>query len=619
MTFSQPTEYKNDFSRETEYKRAAMKTQSAVIKAFEINKDPGIYGTFAEIGAGQETVNFFYKAGLASQTVAKSMSAYDMTVSDEIYGKQSRYVSKERLLTMLDREYRLLEKRLKKKSGDKSRFFVFAETATTGTQSESLSVSRHRHAWMGLRFQANPLEPPSDIVFHVNCLDNSRLEQHESLGVLGVNLIHAGFHFKNRPKKLISLLTDNLSGYRKVEIQSLSCQGPAFKSLSWTGQDKRAGGGKISTKKEPKTGPLATWLNMEVLRQNLSPLAFFPTEKGSEFFPDAAFGKTPVILYKNKSVIRDFQENRERIFQALSLQPSDRPSDGNHLESATPQNQREQKSPLAFKVFSVFDPKKDQLGRNHIDKAQAPGKQLRLFELAQNPHHRNKRLVFTAEKLLSLCKGPLPLLKVEHFGGTKNHRADGAKGFAVKENTSGKGNTQTSGPPIEPTLKKESTTDKARQTEPLPVFFTPKGLSPAFFHTKLQELCRKGVSVLTASDLPLDNLRELVSLYIKGPLVFVVQADTKLFSPFAQTGGMAPASSKASVEGENLKMKQKKLAWDEGTQSLGEDFDRHPRNEGKAGFAQNAKARECRKSKSLLTFLGALFDKGTKLVVLDRK
>ena len=91
-----------------------MKRQTTIDKAFEINKNPRIYGSFAEIGAGQETVNFFYKAGMASQTVAKSMSAYDMIVSNEIYGKQSRYVCKNRLYTMLDHEYRLLKRRLEK-------------------------------------------------------------------------------------------------------------------------------------------------------------------------------------------------------------------------------------------------------------------------------------------------------------------------------------------------------------------------------------------------------------------------------------------------------------------------------------------------------------------------
>ena len=101
--------------------------QTSIGKAFEINKNPKIYGTFAEIGAGQETVNFFYRAGLASQTVAKSMSAYDMTVSDQIYGKQNRYVCKNRLMTMLDHEYRLLEKRLKKKTGRSKPVFCFCQ------------------------------------------------------------------------------------------------------------------------------------------------------------------------------------------------------------------------------------------------------------------------------------------------------------------------------------------------------------------------------------------------------------------------------------------------------------------------------------------------------------
>ena len=127
-----------------------MKGQTSLGKAFEINKNTGIYGTFAEIGAGQETVNFFYKAGLASQTVAKSMSAYDMTVSDEIYGKQNRYVCKDRLINMLNHEYRLLDKRLKKKQGDKTCFFAFATTAATSNKKANTVVSNNQHAWMGV-------------------------------------------------------------------------------------------------------------------------------------------------------------------------------------------------------------------------------------------------------------------------------------------------------------------------------------------------------------------------------------------------------------------------------------------------------------------------------------
>ena len=271
-----------------------MKWQTTIGKAFEINKDAGIYGTFAEIGAGQETVNFFYKAGLASQTVAKSMSAYDMTVSDEIYGKQNRYVCKERLVTMLNREYHLLERRLKRKAGNKTCFFAFATTAATSTKRKDSLFSNNQHAWMGLRFQTKPLQAFNDIIFHVNCLDKSRLQQHEALGILGVNLVYAGFHCKNNPKKLISSLTENLSDSR-IEIHGMSCIGPAFKQFST---------------------PL---VNLESLSQNLSSMVFFPDSEHCEFLSDIVFEKSLVILYGDPNLRKNFKEKKAGFLKSLSL------------------------------------------------------------------------------------------------------------------------------------------------------------------------------------------------------------------------------------------------------------------------------------------------------------
>ncbi len=269
-------------------------SQTTIGKAFEINKNHGIYGTFAEIGAGQETVNFFYKAGGASQTVAKSMSAYDMTVSDEIYGKQNRYVCRERLITMLNHEYRLLEKRLKRKIGKTTRFFAFAVTAATSTKKKDSRFSNSQHAWMGLRFQAQPRQDFNDIVFHVNCLDKNRLQQHEALGVLGVNLIYAGFYFKSRPKKLLSSLIESLSGSR-IEIHGMSCSGPAFKGLS----------------------PIS--INLEILSQNLSSFAFFPDKKTCAFLSDSVFNKSLVILYGDKLLARHFKSKKKGCLKTLSL------------------------------------------------------------------------------------------------------------------------------------------------------------------------------------------------------------------------------------------------------------------------------------------------------------
>ena len=272
-----------------------MKSQTTIGKAFEINKDAGIYGAFAEIGAGQETVNFFFKAGLASQTVAKSMSAYDMTVSDQIYGKQNRYVCKDRLLTMLNHEYHLLDKRLKRKIGKKTRFFVFATTAVTSTRKKGNISSEKQQAWMGLRFQAKPGQAFNEILFHVNCLDKNRLQQHEALGILGVNLIYSGFHWTNHPEKLISSLKENLS-HSRIEIHAMSCLGPAFKSVS------------------------APALNLELLSQRLSSMAFFPSEKKSEFLLDATFDKSLLILYGVEHLANNFQKEKSKYLKSLDLE-----------------------------------------------------------------------------------------------------------------------------------------------------------------------------------------------------------------------------------------------------------------------------------------------------------
>lgn len=275
-----------------------MNQQTSLGKAFEINKKTNIYGTFAEIGAGQETVNFFYRAGLASQTVAKSMSAYDMTFSDEIYGKQDRYVCKDRLLTMLKHEYRLLEKRLKKKSGDKTCFFVFATTAVTSSKKDKSAFTNNQHAWMGLRFQTQPGGNFNDIVFHVNCLDKSRLQQHSALGILGVNLIYGGFYHKNNPKKFIESLTENLTDSR-LEIHGMACSGPDLKKFN------------------------SSFLNLETLSQGLSSLVFFPNEKSSEFLSDIIFNKTPVIVFGGPDLAKKFEKKKPQFFKKTGLKENE--------------------------------------------------------------------------------------------------------------------------------------------------------------------------------------------------------------------------------------------------------------------------------------------------------
>ncbi|MBN8248446.1 MAG: TonB-dependent receptor, partial [Verrucomicrobia bacterium] len=126
-------------------------------KALQINLDPSKYGVFAEIGAGQEVARWFFRVGGASGTIAKSMSAYDMIVSDAIYGQSERYVSRQRLEAMLDHEYSLLVSRLRDKRGATTRFFVFADTVAA----RAFNRRDETHGWMGIRFQSEPGAEPS--------------------------------------------------------------------------------------------------------------------------------------------------------------------------------------------------------------------------------------------------------------------------------------------------------------------------------------------------------------------------------------------------------------------------------------------------------------------------
>ena len=168
-------------------------------KALQINIDAQKYGTFAEIGAGQEVARWFFRAGGASGTVAKTISAYDMAVSDAIYGPCERYVSRQRLQAMLDYEFDLLRQRLDKSRGDKSTFFTFANTVAT----RGFTNQTEGHGWLGIRFQPQPHAPPSQIIIHVRMLDTENVREQESLGTVGVNLIHGAFYHHPEPEKLI--------------------------------------------------------------------------------------------------------------------------------------------------------------------------------------------------------------------------------------------------------------------------------------------------------------------------------------------------------------------------------------------------------------------------------
>lgn len=191
-------------------------------KALKINLDSSIYGSFAEIGAGQEIAANFFKAGGASGTVAKTMSAYDMTFSDAIYGKSGRYVSEDRLLRMIDKEFGLLERRLAKRA-DESRFFSLANTV------ESLNYRRTNQGqgWIGVRFQLRPKGPHNDCVLHINLHDNDAVWQQQALGIVGVNLLYACYFANEDIDKFLQVLMQNLSPGR-IEIDMLRLDGPDF-------------------------------------------------------------------------------------------------------------------------------------------------------------------------------------------------------------------------------------------------------------------------------------------------------------------------------------------------------------------------------------------------------
>ena len=204
-------------------KEATIDTHS---KALRINLDPRWYGTFAEIGAGQEVVRWFFRVGGAAGTIAKSISAYDMKVSDAIYGRSERYVSRGRLQAMLDREFDLDVERLGPERGDDTSFFAFANTVVA----RSYRGTNECHGWMGIKFQSRVHDQPSQMVMHVRMLDDEASAQQEALGIVGVNLCYGAFFLSHVPEELVESLLDKLTTGR-IEIDMLEFSGIEFRNV----------------------------------------------------------------------------------------------------------------------------------------------------------------------------------------------------------------------------------------------------------------------------------------------------------------------------------------------------------------------------------------------------
>jgi hypothetical protein len=197
-------------------------------KALRVNLNKNIYGTFAEIGAGQETVRHFFRAGGASGTIAKAMSAYDKDFSDAVYGVQDdgRYVTEARLRRMLQHETQLIEDRISREKHPEKLFFTFANTVAT----VDFAKKYLGHGWVGMKFQAAPGEEYSEIILHVRFKEREAQLQQNTLGILGTNLIYGAFYKHDQPKKLLKYLYDHLDR-DKIEIDLVNFSGPRFEHV----------------------------------------------------------------------------------------------------------------------------------------------------------------------------------------------------------------------------------------------------------------------------------------------------------------------------------------------------------------------------------------------------
>ena len=244
---------------------AAVEKLDSHRKALTLNLDPSVFGSFAEIGAGQEVARWFLIVGGASGTVAKTISAYDKEVSDDLYGSGSRYVSRQRLESMLDREWTQLLNQLAKSRGSQTRFFSFVDTVSA----RNYAGTNEPHGWLGLRFQQQPGGRHNDIFLHINLRDPTNILQQEAVGILGVNLIYAAFYQLQTTEHFLERLVQDVEN--RIEIDYVDLRGPAFEA--W---DQRA-------------------LLVHLVCRGFAPAVCFPS-KGAPVPPTEVIHRNPVVL-----------------------------------------------------------------------------------------------------------------------------------------------------------------------------------------------------------------------------------------------------------------------------------------------------------------------------------
>lgn len=268
-------------------------------KALAVNLDPRRYGTFAEIGAGQEVVRWFFRVGGAAGTIAKSMSAYDMKFSDEIYGPAPRYVARERLEAMLDYEQDLLRSRLDESRGHETAFFTFADTVSA----RNFRGTNECHGWLGISFQSHPRDADSRIIVHVRMLDQDASAQQEALGIVGVNLVFGACMLSHEPDELLSSLLDGLSRDR-IEIDMIEFSGIEFRNV-----DNRV-------------------MSLRLVQSGYTGAAMF-AGKGAVLQPSEVLRKRPILLERGhyRPVTRYHLEMmraaREHIFEQDGIDPEE--------------------------------------------------------------------------------------------------------------------------------------------------------------------------------------------------------------------------------------------------------------------------------------------------------